>query len=107
MPGARRACQRGLWWEAAVKLSIAAEAWDDVSAALDAAMDRAGAERGRWLAGNTFTRVRVDGVDRWVHVDSVEVATVRHRTSRAGDPAPARALPDQQPGARGRPVAGG
>ena len=45
--------------------SIAAEAWDDVSAALDAAMDRAGAERGRWLAGNTFTRVRVDGVDRW------------------------------------------
>ena len=57
-----------------------------MSAALDAAMDRAGAERGRWLAGNTFTRVRVDGVDRWVHVDSVEVATVRHRTSRAGDP---------------------
>ena len=41
---------------------------------------------GRWLAENTFTRVRVDGVDRWVHVDSVEVATVRHRTSRAGDP---------------------
>ena len=28
-------------------LSIAAEAWDDVSAALDAAMDRAGAEMGR------------------------------------------------------------
>ena len=27
--------------------SIAAEAWDDVSAALDAAMDRAGAEMGR------------------------------------------------------------
>jgi len=38
------------------------------------------------LAENTFSRVRVDGVDRWVHVDSVEVATVRHRTSRAGDP---------------------
>ena len=79
---ARRACQRGLWSEAAEKLSIAAEAWDDVSAA----MDRAGAEMGRWLAENTFTLVRVDGVDRWVHVDSVEVATVRHRTSRAGDP---------------------
>ena len=52
-------------WAAAEKLSIAAEAWDDVSAALDAAMDRAGAEMGRWLAENTFTRVRVDGVDRW------------------------------------------
>ena len=45
---ARRACQRGLWWrEAAEKLSIAAEAWHDVAAALDAAMDRAGAEMGR------------------------------------------------------------
>ena len=41
---------------------------------------------GRWLAENTFTRVRVDGVEGWVHVDSVVVATVRHRTSRAGDP---------------------
>ena len=57
-----------------------------MSAALDAAMDRAGAEMGRWLAENTFTPVRVDGVDRWVHVDSVEVATVRHRNSGAGDP---------------------
>jgi len=44
---ARRVCPRGLWWAAAEKLSIAAEAWDDVSAALDAAMDRAGAEMGR------------------------------------------------------------
>ena len=94
-------------WAAAEKLSIAAEAWDDVSAALDAAMDPVGAEMGPWLARTPSPRVRVDGVDRSVHVDSVEVATVRHCTSRAGDPHWHMHYPDQRSGARARPVAGG
>lgn len=66
--------------------SLAAGLHPDVSAALDQAQDRAGEEIARFLSGNVCTRVGPRGQQRQVHAQQIEVARIRHFTSRAGDP---------------------
>ncbi|MGI8415969.1 MAG: MobF family relaxase, partial [Nakamurella sp.] len=66
--------------------SIAAALHPELSAALDAAQDRAVARIGRYVAGHAVTRVGPRGGQVQVGVGQVELAAVRHYTSRAGDP---------------------
>lgn len=66
--------------------SLAAGLHGDVSAAYDQAQERAVEEIGRFLATNVCTRVGPRGEQRLVHVDGIEMAGIRHFTSRGGDP---------------------
>ncbi len=59
---------------------------DDVAAAYDAAQDRAAAQIIGWLAAHATTRVGPRGGQVQVPVEMLEAVTVRHYTSRAGDP---------------------
>jgi exodeoxyribonuclease V alpha subunit len=66
--------------------SLAAALHPEVSAALDAAQDRAAAEIVGWVARHATTRVGPRGRQVQVPVERLEAAVIRHYTSRAGDP---------------------
>jgi exodeoxyribonuclease V alpha subunit len=66
--------------------SLAAAMHRDVAAAYDAARDRAAAEVIGWLARHATTRVGPRGGQVQAPVEVLEAVTVRHYTSRAGDP---------------------
>src|SRR5215211_1694864 len=66
--------------------SLAAALHEDVAAAYDTAQDRAAAQLIGWLADPATTRVGPRGGQVQVPVEILEAVTVRHYTSRAGDP---------------------
>src|SRR3712207_2213473 len=66
--------------------SLAAALHPDVAAAYDAAQDRAASQIIGWLAQHATTRVGPRGGQVQVPVEVLEAVTVRHHTSRAGDP---------------------
>jgi len=66
--------------------SLAAALYPEVAEAYDAAQERALMEITGWLAGHATTRVGPRGRQVQVAVERLEVAGVRHYTSRAGDP---------------------
>src|SRR3954465_2208731 len=66
--------------------SLAAAVHPDIAAAYDAAQDRAASEVIGWLAKHATTRVGPRGGQVQVPVEILEAVTVRHYTSRAGDP---------------------
>lgn len=66
--------------------SLAAALHEDVADAYDAAQDRAAAQIIGWLAAHATTRVGPRGGQVQVPVEMLEAVTVRHYTSRAGDP---------------------
>src|SRR5215213_6989958 len=66
--------------------SLAAAVHPDVAAAYDAAQDRAAVEIIGWLAGHATTRIGPRGGQVHVPLEALEAVTVRHYTSRAGDP---------------------
>src|ERR671933_995743 len=66
--------------------SLAAALHPDVAAAYDAAQDRAAVQVIGWLAEHATTRVGPRGGQVQVPVEVLEAVTVRHHTSRAGDP---------------------
>jgi len=66
--------------------SLAAALDPEVAEAYDAAQDRAAGEIIGWLAQHATTRVGPRGRQVQVPVERIEAATVRHYTSRAGDP---------------------
>ena len=66
--------------------SLAAELHPDIAAAYEAAQDRAAAQVIGWLAQHATTRVGPRGAQVAVPVERLEAVTVRHYTSRAGDP---------------------
>lgn len=66
--------------------SLAAALHPEISAALDAAQDRAAAEIVGWVAQHATTRVGPRDRQVQVPVERVEAAVIRHYTSRAGDP---------------------
>src|SRR5215213_2299584 len=66
--------------------SLAAAVHPDIAEAYDAAQDRAAGQIVGWLGQHATTRVGPRGGQVQVPVDMVEAVTVRHYTSRAGDP---------------------
>ena len=58
----------------------------EVSAALDAAQDRAAEQIIGWVAAHATTRVGPRGRQVQVPVEQIEAAVIRHYTSRASDP---------------------
>jgi len=66
--------------------SLAAALVPEVAAAYDAAQDRAAEQIIAWVAGHATTRVGPRGRQVQVPVERIEAVTVRHYTSRAGDP---------------------
>ncbi|RNM15326.1 AAA family ATPase [Nocardioides pocheonensis] len=66
--------------------SLAAALHPEISAALDAAQDKAAAEIVGWVAQHTTTRVGPRGRQVQIPVEKIEAAVIRHYTSRAGDP---------------------
>src|SRR3954471_15867217 len=66
--------------------SLAAALHPDVGAAYDAAQDRAATQVISWLAQHATTRVGPRGGQVQVPLEVLEAVTVRHYTSRAGDP---------------------
>ncbi len=66
--------------------SLAAELHPDISAAYDAAQDAAALQIIGWLAQNATTRVGPRGGQIQVPVTEIDAVTVRHHSSRAGDP---------------------
>ena len=66
--------------------SLAAALHPDVAEAYDAAMDRAASQIVGWLAQHATTRVGPRGRQVQVPVERIEAVSVRHYTSRAGDP---------------------
>jgi exodeoxyribonuclease V alpha subunit len=66
--------------------SLAAALHPEISAALDAAQDRAAGEIVGWVAQHGTTRVGPRGRQVQVPVEGIEAAVIRHYTSRAGDP---------------------
>jgi exodeoxyribonuclease V alpha subunit len=66
--------------------SLAAALHPDVAAAYDAAQDRAATQIIGWLSQHATTRVGPRGGQLQVPVEVLEAVTVRHQTSRAGDP---------------------
>jgi exodeoxyribonuclease V alpha subunit len=66
--------------------SLAAAVHPDIAAAYDAAQDRAATQIIGWLAEHATTRVGPRGGQVQVPLDVLEAVTVRHYTSRAGDP---------------------
>jgi hypothetical protein len=65
----------------AVRIELA-----EISAALDAAQDKAASEIVGWVASHAATRVGPRGRQVQVPVEKIEAAVIRHYTSRAGDP---------------------
>jgi exodeoxyribonuclease V alpha subunit len=66
--------------------SIAAALHPEVAAAYDAAQERAAAQIIAWVSAHATTRVGPRGRQVQVPVEKIEAVTVRHYTSRAGDP---------------------
>ena len=66
--------------------SLAAELHPDIAAAYEAAQDQAATQIIGWLAQHATARVGPRGGQVQVPVDRLEAVTVRHYTSRAGDP---------------------
>ncbi|PUA81099.1 AAA family ATPase [Nocardioides currus] len=66
--------------------SLAAALHPEISAALDAAQDRAAGEIVGWVAQHATTRVGPRDRQVQVPVERIEAAVIRHYTSRAGDP---------------------
>ncbi len=66
--------------------SLAAALHPDIAQAYDAAQDRAAGQIIGWLGGHATTRVGPRGGQVQVPVQVAEAVTVRHYTSRAGDP---------------------
>ncbi len=66
--------------------SLAAAVHPDVAEAYDAAQDRAAEQIIGWLTEHATTRVGPRGGQVQVPVEVLEAVTVRHYTSRAGDP---------------------
>jgi exodeoxyribonuclease V alpha subunit len=66
--------------------SLAAALHPEISAALDAAQDRAATEIVEWVAEHGTTRVGPRGRQVQLPVEGIEAAVIRHYTSRAGDP---------------------
>jgi hypothetical protein len=66
--------------------SLAAELHPDVAAAYEAAQDSAAGQIIAWLGQHATTRVGPRGAQVAVPVEALEAVTVRHYTSRAGDP---------------------
>ncbi len=66
--------------------SLAAALYPDIAAAYDAAQDRAAVQIIGWVAEHATTRVGPRGCQVQVPVQEIEAVTVRHFTSRAGDP---------------------
>ncbi|WP_205305110.1 MobF family relaxase [Nocardioides sp. 616] len=66
--------------------SLAAALHPEISAALDAAQDKAASEIVAWVASYATTRVGPRGRQVQVPVEKIEAAVIRHYTSRAGDP---------------------
>src|SRR3954454_3393243 len=66
--------------------SLAAAMHPELAVAYDAAQDRAAAQIIGWLAAHATTRVGPRGGQVQVPVEVLEAVTVRHYTSRAGDP---------------------
>ncbi|MCW2901193.1 MAG: TrwC relaxase, partial [Streptosporangiaceae bacterium] len=66
--------------------SLAAALHPDIARAYDAAQDRAAAQILGWLGEHATTRVGPAGGQVQVPVERLEAVTVRHYTSRAGDP---------------------
>ncbi len=66
--------------------SVAAALHPEIAGAHDAAQDRAAGQIVGWLAEHATTRVGPRGGQVQVPVDVLEAVTVRHYTSRAGDP---------------------
>jgi exodeoxyribonuclease V alpha subunit len=66
--------------------SLAAALHPEISAALDAAQDRAAAQIIGWVAQHATTRVGPRDRQVQVPVERIEAALIRHYTSRAGDP---------------------
>ena len=66
--------------------SLAAELHPDISAAYDWAQDAAARQIIGWLAQHATTRVGPRGGQIQVPVTEIDAVTVRHHTSRAGDP---------------------
>src|SRR3954451_21256232 len=66
--------------------SLAAAVHPEIAEAYDAAQDRAAAQIVGWLGQHATTRVGPRGGQVQVPVEVLEAVTVRHYTSRAGDP---------------------
>jgi len=66
--------------------SLAAVLHPEIAAAYDGAQDRAAVQIIGWLAEHSTTRVGPRGAQVQVPVQELEAVTVRHYTSRAGDP---------------------
>jgi conjugative relaxase-like TrwC/TraI family protein len=66
--------------------SLAASLHPEIAAAYDAAQDRAAEQIIGWVAEHATTRVGPRGRQVQVPVERIEIVTVRHYTSRAGDP---------------------
>ncbi|MCW2783463.1 MAG: ATP-dependent exoDNAse [Marmoricola sp.] len=66
--------------------SLAAALHPEVSAALDAAQDKAAEQIVAFVAQHATTRVGPRGRQVQVPVEQIEAAVIRHYTSRAGDP---------------------
>ncbi|NEM05178.1 MobF family relaxase [Geodermatophilus normandii] len=66
--------------------SLAAALHPDIAAAYDAAQDHAAVQIIGWLGRHATTRVGPRGGQVQVPVEVLEAVTVRHHTSRAGDP---------------------
>lgn len=66
--------------------SIAAELHPDIAAAYEAAQDRAAEQIVAWLGQHVTTRVGPRGAQVATPVERLEAVSVRHYTSRAGDP---------------------
>lgn len=66
--------------------SLAAALHPEISAALDAAQDRAAEQIISWSAEHATTRLGPRGRQVQVPVAQLEAAVIRHYTSRAGDP---------------------
>jgi thymidine kinase len=66
--------------------SLAAAIHADISAAYDAAQERAAEQIIGWLAQHATTRIGPCGAQVQVPVQEIEAVTMRHYTSRAGDP---------------------
>src|SRR3954471_22092842 len=80
-------CGSSKWWSNGPKSwSLAAALHPEVAAAYDAAQDRAAGQILGWLAGHATTRVGPRGRQMQVSLKLLEAVTVRHYTSRAGDP---------------------
>ena len=66
--------------------SLAAELYPEIAAAYETAQDRAAEQIIGWLGQHATTRVGPRGAQVATPVERLEAITVRHYTSRAGDP---------------------